>query len=521
MLISKGLLTRLSLLIIWIFFFAWFLIFEAYPELFLSAVPGYKYLLKRGPAILDNWMLIEFKSNTIGYTHTWLDSELTNPDETYILYNQTALNIKMLGENQSINANLTIVLDQKCIMRNFKANMFSHNYSTHITATRLKANTYSVTLKGAQTESSFVAELPDDAVFYSPAMQPAVSELKPSSKIYFKAIDPFSFKIAPLTVEAITYEKIALLDSGQQQTNALKLKISYMDTTSYAWIDEEGKILKEETPLGWTLLACSPNQAMKLKIDKTIDIVGFTAVPVDKIIPSPRVTQRLKVLVSCERVPPDILQTSRQTVLEKKGNSCIIETKMQKAADIHSLSLVETADLFAKYKASTNSPFYAAIVPSLFLSEGHPEIKRVADEIINGETNSLNVALKIAEWVHKNLDKEPSPNIPIAADILKIKKGDCNEHATLMAALARAAGIPAKVITGIVYSDAYASMRMSAFYYHAWVSLYVGEWLEIDPTFGQNFVDATHIALIEGELPQQMRLLNFVGQTQISVLEVE
>ena len=52
--------------------------------------------------------------------------------------------------------------------------------------------------------------------------------------------------------------------------------------------------------------------------------------------------------------------------------------------------------------------------------------------------------------------------------------------------MARSLGLPARLVSGLAYSGA-------SFGGHAWVEVYVGEWIELDPTWGTNFVDATHI----------------------------
>jgi len=48
----------------------------------------------------------------------------------------------------------------------------------------------------------------------------------------------------------------------------------------------------------------------------------------------------------------------------------------------------------------------------------------------------------------------------------------------------------------------------------------VGEWLAVDPTFGQVPVDASHIKLIEGDSPDDMSALAaMVGKLKATVLE--
>jgi len=59
------------------------------------------------------------------------------------------------------------------------------------------------------------------------------------------------------------------------------------------------------------------------------------------------------------------------------------------------------------------------------------------------------------------------------------------------AALLRASGIPCRVVGGIVYSEYFGG-----FLYHVWCEAFLGEWIDIDPTFGQMPADATHIVFL-------------------------
>jgi hypothetical protein len=47
----------------------------------------------------------------------------------------------------------------------------------------------------------------------------------------------------------------------------------------------------------------------------------------------------------------------------------------------------------------------------------------------------------------------------------------------------------------------------------------VGEWVEMDPTLRQPMVDATHLALLEGEIGNQLELMKVLGQLSVEVLD--
>jgi transglutaminase-like putative cysteine protease len=79
--------------------------------------------------------------------------------------------------------------------------------------------------------------------------------------------------------------------------------------------------------------------------------------------------------------------------------------------------------------------------------------------------------------------------------VLKTMRGDCTEHSLLTATLLRALGIPARRIDGVVYLK--NDDGVPALYWHEWVEAWIGEWVQVDPTFGQDIADATHFAVGE------------------------
>jgi transglutaminase-like putative cysteine protease len=102
--------------------------------------------------------------------------------------------------------------------------------------------------------------------------------------------------------------------------------------------------------------------------------------------------------------------------------------------------------------------------------------------------------------------------VPNALETLTRLVGDCNEHAVLLAALARAAGIPAQVEAGLVY-------QKEKFYYHAWNVLYVGAWVTADAVMGQMPADVTHIRFVRGEAEQQIDLIGIIGNVKLKIVD--
>ena len=140
-----------------------------------------------------------------------------------------------------------------------------------------------------------------------------------------------------------------------------------------------------------------------------------------------------------------------------------------------------------------------------------PKLIAKAKEIVGDETDSLAASTKLSKWVHENMHSTFSARLTNAIEVLEHLEGDCTEHSILFIGLARAAGLPAREVAGVVYVEGVKP----GFYFHQWAKVWVGKWIDVDPTFDQPLVDATHIKLAEGDLFQQARIIPIIGQLEI------
>jgi transglutaminase-like putative cysteine protease len=117
--------------------------------------------------------------------------------------------------------------------------------------------------------------------------------------------------------------------------------------------------------------------------------------------------------------------------------------------------------------------------------------------------------------VYNNVRTTFSAQLSNALEVLDHMEGDCTEHSVLFIGLARAAGIPAREVAGLIYVES----ARPGFYFHQWATVWVGKWIDVDPTFNQPLADVTHIKLAEGDLFHQAKLIPIIGQIQVQVVE--
>lgn len=163
-------------------------------------------------------------------------------------------------------------------------------------------------------------------------------------------------------------------------------------------------------------------------------------------------------------------------------------------------------------KSAELEPFLSS---TLYVQADDPEIRAKAAEIVDGAQGAWEAAKRISEWTHTYVkEKRFDRGYATAKETLDSQTGDCTEHTMLAAALTRAAGIPARIASGVVWMK-------DGFYYHFWHEAYVGEWIALDATLGQTPADARRIQLSRGELESDTALeLTFGVLQTLNILEL-
>lgn len=138
----------------------------------------------------------------------------------------------------------------------------------------------------------------------------------------------------------------------------------------------------------------------------------------------------------------------------------------------------------------------SALAETLSYPTSHPQVARLARQAVGDSENPEERLAHLVDFVHEYIAyRQQGPQRTVLETITE-RSGDCTEFANLLTALARSAGLPARTVMGLAYSDgAEASLA-----FHAWNEVSVnGAWRAVDPTWNQSRADATHIPLPDNQ----------------------
>ncbi len=164
-----------------------------------------------------------------------------------------------------------------------------------------------------------------------------------------------------------------------------------------------------------------------------------------------------------------------------------------------------------------------ALKATQYVQSDAEQVVSLARRAVAGAKDTAEAVKQIESFVGEYItEKDLSIGYASAVEVAASKQGDCSEHAVLAAALCRAVGIPARVATGVAYSEGFLGQE-HIFGAHAWTEAYVGgKWVGLDATRSPQGFGPGHIMLAtgNGDPGDFFGIVSTLGQFKIEKVEV-
>jgi transglutaminase-like putative cysteine protease len=155
--------------------------------------------------------------------------------------------------------------------------------------------------------------------------------------------------------------------------------------------------------------------------------------------------------------------------------------------------------------------FRRELAPGPSIESDDPSIARRSQRMAGSERDPAVVARRIANWVHDSLRAVAGGAPATASGAIANMSGDAREFALVTAALARAAGIPAHPVSGLLQHE-------GRFYLHSWTEIYLGRWIPVDAMLNQFPADASHLSFVSGTADAGPDLARILSRLPITVV---
>jgi len=441
----------------------------------------------------EYWTGVVFNGAKVGFSHTRLAPA---GGDLYELQGEAVLRFRFLGYEKRVQVRSRDTVDENARLVRFSYHYLLDNTEQDVSGEvrdgRLR---YRVSTAGRPPEVR--EETLSGNLYPSGALGllPVLEGLRVGREFQWLVFNGETQGIDRAQQRILAYEASDLF-SG----NAFKVQTDMLGLHTTTWIDERGLPVLELGLNGVIVSALEEERTAKsyltsAALNKDEVILSWSLVKSPLHLADPRSARYLKFTLLAPNTTRVPLPDSRQRCAGS-ASDLVCEIDSARSADEDGTSL-------------------AALLPSSTVQSRDPMIRKLAQSIAGQRASAADKVEAVLGWLDRNIAKEAIDTFS-ALDVLDAKRGECQGHAYLYAALMRALGVPTRVVNGLVYSPEY-----EGFLYHTWAeSLVDSSWRAVDPTFNQSRADATHIALVRGEtLTDLTPLVDWVGNTRIRVLE--
>ena len=248
------------------------------------------------------------------------------------------------------------------------------------------------------------------------------------------------------------------------------------------WFDGTGRLLGREQQYYGSQLRWEPCvRDCDARIERPFDPIARSVVRSPYRIPRASMDGPIRYVISrTDGAKPRVVATSEQAVVWD-GNRAIV-------------TICATCGVAENASAEELTRFRA---PNAWVQSTDSRIRALARRV-RGDASS---AMRMRRLVLLVRERMTGPidylGYSTAVEALEHRSGDCSEFAVLLAALARAEGLSARMVSGLAYSDRFSGKK-DVFSQHAWVQVWDGgRWVSYDAAL-EGF-DATHIAIAIGD----------------------
>jgi hypothetical protein len=447
------------------------------------------------PASVDEeWYGIYRDKDKVGYA-----SHRREPsDSGFRVHDRAFMKVALMGAPRLVRTELHAETDRRLVLRRFDFTMRSGAIEVRVEGAATEGAVELRMTSGDSEPRTMRLPLAD-----VPVLPQTLHAVFGQQKLVTGAVHKYSL-LDPMTgsptVVRLTVGERETLQLPGGPRDAFRVLREARGAKFTVWVDPEGEVLREEGPLGLVLVRELRSVATTGTLsDSGLDLGSIAAIRPGKKLDAPRTSKRL--VLDAAGFPADLVLAfpPRQTW---DGTKLSIETE-------------KNAEL-ATYSLPADATFAADLAATPFLESDATTIRDQAEAIVGTERDAVRVARRLLSWTHREIAKVPSASWPSATEVLRTRQGDCNEHAVLFAALARAAGLPARIAAGVVYVNGEEGLP-DAFYYHAWNEVWLGRWVAVDAVFDQLPADATHVKFVTGGPERHGDLLPLLGKVTLAI----
>lgn len=462
------------------------------------------------PASGEAWFVVEFDGQRVGYEQLrWSTSE-THPG--YLeCYRRTEIKLARFGTDLNLSARLSTVQDPRGRLQSFDLTRVDRSGVRLQRSGQYDPRERRFVVTEMKTGSRDVSARPVSDAVWSPILSlwmPSTvgpRQRRTTTPVFF----PESAGVAGLVTE---YRAGTFLRHNGKRMPVERLNFypegdpSRLTTLLF---DESGRVLQQEKRVfgGVLKIIQSTAQTALTASRDAVDVDAQSLIPMDGHLGRTNIQRTVELQMVVSEGGIDEPPASAEQLVRRISATEILVT-------LH----VPDPDRRLPSRPGPAAAEFTAT--SRWMPLQDPALQKLATLGAGPTSDAGMICRRLENFVHRRIRRAPFETSLLTADeVARNLRGDCTEHAVLLASLMRIKGVPSRVVSGLVpVANGYG------FQGHTWVEARLGDqWVAFDSAAPTNHVrlKLQHDPLTDalgGGIPLFLPVLDLAGRTRIRVV---
>ena len=300
----------------------------------------------------------------------------------------------------------------------------------------------------------------------------AKSMMQPGESRSLLGVEPVDLAVYKHTLTALDFEEIEAFPGQSLLKIAVVSEGKQVAMEGELWVNEQGVTLRATYPqMGMEFLhvedrmKVTGHQFTSAPSVAGVDFNEVTSIEIEGIYNQEAGRQRVSLRSALTDLTDMFPNTLHQTV--KKNGKSEVE--------------LELSDQPKEDAGEAENPPEEFLSGSSLIETNHTGMQEKVDSLVSGLSGDMEKLQVLQQFIYDHLDeKNYSKAMASAVETYESGVGDCTEHACLLAAMARQAGLPTRLVVGLV---AVPDGGLTRCHFHMWNEVYSqGHWVSADAT---------------------------------------
>ncbi len=458
----------------------------------------------------ETWNVVRIADNDVGFLRATVEPAPVDGTAGWRTTSEMSLVINRLGHAVPISSKSRVTETEAGLLREVD---FEMSMSAMATSSHAVVESESILVKSRTGDRSYEHRVPYTGELLGP------EGIRRATCERLRAVgDEVSLQtfVAELGIVAIQKRTQTPLDSSPAAVAlsvAKSVREEVMGVAPRAlWLDRLGDTVRhrESGPFGELVIERSERErALKAAAGAELPAEMFdrTVARANVRLPQARAIESMTLRLTHEEPAlgwPD-LESLDQRVVSRETGAVTLEIRRVSPPGVGIARPVAATDANRQY-----------LEPNATSNSDAPEVRRIAEVGAGNERDAYRAALSLRDWVSERLTFDLGVALAPASEVIRDRKGTCAAYASVLTALCRAAGIPARYVMGFVY-------LRGAWGGHAWIEVGLGDqWIPLDAAIpGPSPADAARFRFVTSSLSGGIGVLSAGGQKLYGHVKVD